>query len=291
MDSLKTLLINTTDGENMSTNQHLKQLVEALVVEALRGFNFNKFKALPSLDAKTQYARQSLPLMGEGSSRIVFAFSGGKALKIATGPKGFAQNQAEIEIFTDPATKPVVARIFDADTAKNEWLIAEIVQPFQPTKATWQQHMGFDFQIFGNVINDWDDAGMPDETAYLQNIITKWQNRMRDLVKIGQEHGNMYKVTQTRLKNYLRIAKSPIAKGVMHLIRQGLVTADLVHMDGENTSDNVIGHYGKTVDGRIVLLDYGYSKEVYDTHYKEPEAPATPADPSDVRFYSATNKT
>jgi hypothetical protein len=38
------------------------------------------------------------PYMGSGSSRIVYALSTGKVLKIATNDKGIAQNEAEFEI-------------------------------------------------------------------------------------------------------------------------------------------------------------------------------------------------
>lgn len=287
--------MSTTNEDNI-----LRDLVESIIDEALRGFNLAKFKATPGLDPKIAYAESVLPMMGMGSSRIVFALSGGKVLKIARNPKGLAQNEAEQDIYTDPNTKPVIARIFDADP-NNEWVIAEIVQPLPANRAAWEAATGFDFATFGDVLNDWEDKGMPDENGYLQGIVQAWQARLNDLVLKGQQQGQLYKVTQRRLKNYIRIAKSPLVKGVMNLVRQGLVVADLAHLDKEKTSDNVIGHYGKTIDGRIVLLDYGYTGEVWAKHYdknrpgatRDPNEPppAAPANSTDttnqVRFFSA----
>lgn len=273
----------------------LRGIIESVVSEVLRGFNLAKFKATPGLDAKIAYAESVLPLMGMGSSRIVFALSGGKVLKIARNPKGLAQNEAEQDIYTDPTTKPVIARIFDADPG-NEWVIAEVVQPLAGNRGAWEAATGFDFWTFSEVLNAWEDAGMPDGGQYLQNLANQWQARLNDLVLKGQNQSQMYKITQRRLRNYLRIAKSPLVKGVMNLVRQGLVVADLAHINKEKTSDNVIGHYGKTIDGRIVLLDYGYTGEVWAKHYDKNRPGATmpvakPAASTDttnqVRFFSA----
>lgn len=266
----------------------LQQLVEELVTEALRGFNFNKFKALPGIDAKVAYAESILPQMGMGSSRIVFAFSGGKALKIARNHKGLGQNEAEVDLFTNPETKPVVARIFDADP-NNEWVISEIVQPLQPTRQAWEAATGFDYLVFTGAVRDWEDKGKPEIESYLQGLIAAWQQRLTELIRKDQQHTQMYTVTQRRLKNYIRMSKSPLAKGVMKLISQGLNTADVANIKAD-TSDNVIGHYGKTIDGRIVLLDYGYTEIVWQKHYN-PDRHGATKDPEGIGSAAASGET
>lgn len=266
----------------------LQQLVEELVKEALRGFNFNKFKATPGIDAKIAYAESILPKMGMGSSRIVFAFSGGKALKIARNAKGLGQNEAEVDLFTDPQTKPVVARIFDADP-NNEWVISEIVQPLEPTRQAWEAATGFDYLLFTGAVRDWEEKGKPDIDAYFQELVTVWQGRLSELIRKGQQQNQMYTVTQRRVKNYIRMSKSALAKGVMKLISQGLNTADVANIKAD-TSDNVIGHYGKTIDGRIVLLDYGYTDIVWQQHYN-PKRPGATKDPEGIGSAAASDET
>lgn len=125
----------------------LENAIETLISEVLRGFNLNKFKTIPSIIGKIKYANSILPKLGKGSSRIVFALSGDKVLKIAKNEKGFAQNNAELELFTSPDTKPVVARIYDA-AQDNSWLISEIVKPFSNSRAEWQAATGFDYLLF-----------------------------------------------------------------------------------------------------------------------------------------------
>jgi hypothetical protein len=58
-------------------------------------------------------------------------------LKIATGDSGVAQNKAEVDVFTNPKTKQIVATIFDF--AKDySWLSSELVNPFDSPRADHQ---------------------------------------------------------------------------------------------------------------------------------------------------------
>jgi hypothetical protein len=43
--------------------------------------------------------------------------------------------------------------------------------------------------------------------------------------------------------------------------------ADLVHNNDLNTGDIVSDHFGKTADGRIVLIDYGFTEDVAEEFY------------------------
>ncbi len=250
------------------TKETIDSLVENILLEVLRGFNLNKFKQLPDLATKTTYAKQILPLLGKGSSRIVFALSGDKVLKIARDQKGIAQNHAELELFTNPKTKPVIARIFDADSGY-EWLISELVKPLDSSEEAWKEATGFDYKFFNLLIKDWEKAEEPPPEEYMKNLINSWQERLKRLY--GKESEPIYKTTQARLKNYIRMSKSPLVMGSFNLLDQGLVSADLIHYNSEKPGDNVIGHYGKTLDGRLVLLDYGYTVDVWQKHYKQPE--------------------
>lgn len=45
------------------------------------------------------------------------------------GPnKGRAQNEQEVNVYTNPAIKPIVAQIYDFDSRNYEWLVSEVVR-------------------------------------------------------------------------------------------------------------------------------------------------------------------
>ena len=253
----------------------IKQLIEEIVAkelklsEALRGFNFKKFVTIENLEEKIAFAEKTLPFLGKGSSRIVFAISSGKVLKIARNEKGLSQNKAEVEVWTNPKTKPVVAKIFSADLKEYHWLISEIVNPFENSTDLWKEQVGLDYEVFSNIVFDWDKSGQPNIETWLQETAKTLQAKLTKIVNAGQEGSPLYNIVRRKLVPVLRINKSPIMKGVMYLIQQGLVSGDLVvGLDNQGQEVNNIDHFGKTIDGRIVVLDYGYTEEVYLQHYK-----------------------
>ena len=95
-------------------------------------FNMDVFKRLPDLKSRYKYAKKNLRSIGAGSSREAFALSTNSVLKVALlgvdWRRGFAQNKAEVDIWTNPKTKTVAARIFDFDGKRYEWLIMEPAQ-------------------------------------------------------------------------------------------------------------------------------------------------------------------
>lgn len=243
----------------------LEDLVESVMAEVLRGFNLNQFKSLPGQQQRIEYAQGILPLMGEGSSRIVFALSGGKVLKIALNNAGKSQNKAEMDVATDPATKPIVTRVYDVGDDLG-WVIAEIAKPLDAI-SDWEAATGLNYHVFSTSLSEWEDEGKPDFDQYIKNHITIWQEKLKKLAIADQQQTQIYKITQRRLKNYLRLAKSPMVRGVIGLLHQGLNSGDLIQKLTASGGTGSIGHYGKTVDGRIVVIDYGFNDEVYNQFY------------------------
>lgn len=61
------------------------------------GFDLQAFKGLKNIKDRLAYAKARLPVLGKGSSRIVFEVDPNTALKIAMNRKGLAQNKTEID--------------------------------------------------------------------------------------------------------------------------------------------------------------------------------------------------
>jgi hypothetical protein len=192
----------------------------------------------------------------------VFALSGGKVLKIAINKAGYAQNQAEYDIFRDPRTKNVVTAIYDKD-ATFSWLVSEIANPLRSVDQ-FAQLTGITFATYVDIIRKWNDA--EDQTnpdAFLQGIVTQWQDRLEDI----RDHSSrqIFLVTQRRVEQYQKAAQSSFVKTMMMLVSESLSVGDVARIDDPN--DTTIGHYGYTADGRVVLLDYGFTREVAGSHY------------------------
>lgn len=179
-------------------------------------FDLKKFKSLDGIQIMNSYAQQLLEKMGQGSSRAAYLLSSKYVLKIAINNKGLAQNEAEVDVFTNPKSKPVVAKVYASDD-EFRWLISDLVNPLKNgdefTKLT-----GVDFEEFMDQLNRTIKGGeLPSDAPEL-------------------------------LKATLATAR-----------QNKLMFGDLEEP----------GHWGKTPDGRIVLLDYGFTGEVWEKHYTD----------------------
>jgi hypothetical protein len=188
-------------------------------------FDMAKFKQLDNFHMMNVYASTFLDKMGVGSSRAAYVFSSRYVLKIAINEKGIAQNKTEVDVFTNPNSKDVVAKVYSADT-KFMWIVSDLVKPIS-TEGEFKSISGVRWSSFIQALE-----------TYLHNDT-----------------------------DYERPEGLPtFVKGVIDTMLQNhLMLGDL---------DNV-EHWGKTPDGRCVLLDYGFTHEVWEQHYSQPKASTT----------------
>lgn len=205
----------------------LREYVE-LIVEKIRSkprgngrfgtkFDIKQFKELDGINLMLQYAKEFLEIMGTGSSRMAFLFSSRYVLKIAINKKGLAQNEAEVDVFTNPKSKGVVAKVYSSDP-QFRWLVSDLVKPLS-SPAEFEDLTGIDWPNFVNLL--------------------------RPKVKSNQ----------------------PVSADDPKIVQATAVTAqqnNLLFGDLEELS-----HWGKTPDGRAVLLDYGFTGEVWRSHYSQ----------------------
>lgn len=201
-------------------------------------FSLNTFKTLDGVNIMLDYASQFLEALGEGSSRKAFLLSGKYVLKIALNEKGLAQNQAEMDVFTNPKSQAIVAKVYSYDP-KFQWLISDLVKPLTNINE-FESLAGISWKVFREEVAD----------------------------GIEGQH-----VAQ---------GGAPFVKSVLYTaLHNKLMKGDLIgFVSGplKDARESILSHWGKTPDGRIVLLDYGFTHEVWNDHYKQKKANG-PAEP------------
>lgn len=250
----------------MKLNKLIGYLLENMDEAALRGFSLDILKKETKRlkeeyrygedisDALSQLAEKyHLPYMGEGSSRIVYALSTGKVLKISRDQRGLAQTEAEVGIWTNPSTREVAAEVFDFDP-DYYWSVMEIARTFKDPdsnyKGSLEQELGIP-TAYGVIfeIRDIVNELLSDRSDGIATEVI--QDKLLELPR-GQEI-----VLRKRLEKYLENPHPFVDK-----------IADLVHNNDLKTGDIISDHFGKTADGRIVLIDYGYTEEVAEEFYR-----------------------
>lgn len=248
-----------------SESSSLKE--ESLEEGALRGFSLDLLKKKTAqLKQKSPWAdevgdelamlvgKYGLPRMGRGSSRAVYALSTSKVLKISTEDRGRAQTEAEVSVWTNPATRAVAARVFDFDP-DYAWSVMEVAKTF---KSPWhmynrslEKELGFP-SGYGVVFELREILKELLSEEFAKNGGETLSEDM--LWKLEQEEGILPSET-TILKNRIKV----YLRNPHPFIRQLL---DLISQNELDMGDMVSEHFGKTADGRIVMIDYGLTDEV-----------------------------
>lgn len=255
----------------MKLKNLLNYLLENVDEGALRGFSLDILKKKMPEFERLQYPESigrairnlvdneyKLPYMGEGSSRVVYALSTGKVLKIAINEKGIAQNQAEHEVSRDPSLKYIGARVYETDP-NYQWSVMEVAK------------------IYESGIQLKRDLGIPTLIYLFYYNIDK---AIFDLERVYNRGFSVEEVIDNRYENdgqpdgdpefdedkevYRKFLEDP-PKGLLALVdltQSGLGGQTL------EMGDIVTDHFGKTADGRVVLIDYGFTTGVMEDYYR-----------------------
>lgn len=221
----------------MADFELLRETVKAILSE---GFDIRKLESIGDL-AEIYYYMHELraSLLGEGSARFVYKISPRFVLKVAnfnSPGKGPAQNRAEVDAFTNPETRRFLNRIYKFDD-DYDWILAELVKPIK-TFSEFEKIMGIDFETFRSVLYG------------IRNYHKSFG--------IRDENDRDYVVSNLIKKYYKHGLEPDFVEEMIKLIgKMGIMTGDIAKLE----------HWGKTTDGRGVLYDYGFTKEVMLKHY------------------------
>ena len=183
-------------------------------------------------------------LFGEGSSRKTFLLTSKKILKLAKSDRGIAQNEAEVQVAKKFPT--ITTKIYYAHP-NNFYLISELVRQLssKPNKAQAQfkDLTGLSLYTFFRLLktySDWNES----ETGDLKLTPTKFVKQLNQSFSRDKEELE-------------KLSMSPFVRNILSAIDYGLHVEDLTTPE----------HWGVTTEGKIVLLDYGYTQEVSDNYY------------------------
>lgn len=199
-----------------------------------------------------------------GTSRCAYRISSKKVLKVALNPAGISQNKQEAKFFGEhPNLQKHLAKVFDYDKKNNLWIIVELTNPFfmdDRSFSFWKQKTGFDYpimeyyyiEILGNhkKPNDVLQAMIAHVTQGAPNQQIKDQMQ-KDVIK---QHFYALKFINDVIKPISSVS--------------GVAVGDIVKSDK-------IDSWGATADGRIVLLDYGLTEDIFNNFYTPPAASQT----------------
>jgi len=268
----------------------LKEYIEELVNEVLRGFNLSKFKSIAGTNEREQsknpreyegeipelnYAQKMLPYLGQGTSRSTFALSGGKVLKIATNDAGVGQNQAEVEIWSN-SKSPYITQVYD-NSPDYKWIIAEIVKPLSESEMI--SYLSVDESVLQDIT--WlTPTSIESVTSRYQNKIDEKQAMIdgyQSKIDRGEGLEHLEAMKRTMQSGYQVQAKSQEILDNQTLLSFLGGMIDLVNNHGLLWGDIHIEHFGRNAQGQIKLLDYGYNDEVRIKYYTSAPSSPTPS--------------
>lgn len=214
---------------------YIRKIIRESIEEAYpESFNMETFKSLGSHAGRNRYAAEHLEKIGTGSSRIVYKIDNEKVLKLAKNDKGVAQNETEIQWGNYSYFGDILANIFDYDD-RDLWVEMELARKIN--KYEFKRLTNFD-------IND--------VSMYFRN----WEYESRG------KRGVFGMDPELKAKMD--------ADEFLSSVKEFSQAADIEIGDfGAATSYGVVR---RNNEDRLVIIDYGLTKDVYSTHYTKKPA-------------------
>lgn len=246
----------------MKLTEQIDFEINFIFFEAKSNFNLQQFEKLPTLQDKVNYASTNLKELGRGSSRVVYLISNRYVLKLAlpeAGAKGTGQNKGEVDVYNNKGVSPYVAKVYRNDP-KFDWIISEIARPMA-SEQEFEQLAKVDWGIFDYLVRQqdkWKQVAEEEIADYTQQI-QKLTNRMNALgTETAQKDlGGKIQNLNKSIQRIQATAQSPVFKAAIALVTKGNVSAGDVRE---------WSHWAKTSDNRMIIIDYGFTKDLQDLY-------------------------
>jgi hypothetical protein len=230
-------------------------------------FDIRKFRELDSVYQMQAYANQFLEKLGEGSSRITYLLKSNVVLKIALNDAGVSQNKAEIYTHEKSSKRNVITPIKAADPS-GKWIITTVVRQMMGDKTN--------DRLYNLRLKALNDELSDSEKKELQDLLPLEQMSDEEFKKLA---GISFKQFCTAL-NYLRDAKdeedvehkisglkNSYSDKALTLLKNTIIT--MLENDLKMGDITSLKHWGKNAAGDLQILDYGFTKDVWEKHYKK----------------------
>jgi hypothetical protein len=243
------------------------------ILEGPARFNLERLRELTELgatrDEKYDYIDDRLERIGHGSSRVVFAIDEGMVVKFSMSEVGDKQNEVEVEVFTNPKTRPVIARVYDV-ADDYSWLIAERAE--QVWSGRIRELMGMDFRTLERYL-----GGAAIMKYIYQLILSRTSGEQlpeysseRLAHFLGEEFlsADMDKINEV-FDNYSRSLKSFEQRHWGGEVPDEIRAIVLLNDYSDLALGDLMKHdsWGVTGEGRLVLFDYGATDQIIWEYY------------------------
>lgn len=218
-------------------------------------FNMAEFKQITDIKLQRHYLNNHAMFIGAGTSRIAYGISPKWVIKLAGGisfktvvsnlgmvEAGVAQNEAEVENYAKASddAKKLLPRTVAISSNNYNCILTELVRPVSGFEEMRQLAFG-DHQIVG-----------------LGGVVQK----MGGLLQIiAEAHGRDDEYMQEQLEAIQAIS-NPVVGEFINSVVSCANELNLGLFDLRRTVQ-----WGKSADGRLVLLDFGGTEDVLDEYY------------------------
>ena len=214
------------------TESQLKRIVQSDLDEDYpQSWNIEEFRNITSFNGRIKYCEENLQRISSGSSRIVYKIDETKVLKLAKNKKGLAQNESEISFSNDYMWDGMVAEVFEYDN-NNLWVEMELATRVSPKE--FMSIVGIPFDKYCEGLRFYGSESKPSK---------------------------YFKPTKPDIMD--EMWENEFTNEILTLIGSfDIPVGDLCRL-------NTYGIVKRNNQNTIVMVDYGLTSDVYDTHYKK----------------------
>lgn len=222
---------------------------------------FSMLGTLKTQKERIDLASLKLKKLGEGDGRIVFDLGEGKVIKFAKEKFGIAQNQSEkltYEALSSNDMEELVPEIFEVGKGLS-YLVSEYARPastsdFESLAGLPWEEFEYDLENFYNAYRNHIYEPLSGDSVNFSDLN---QGSFRSKTEYEKWRADENEEPIIDENDDVREVPEFIDKIIFIVSQSDLLIGDLLNLD----------HYGVTSDGRLVLIDSGFSSSSIRDRY------------------------